>query len=202
MALPRRDRRLPTLIVSESKTTQPICASSPRLQAATIHSEGRKCMRRLITEGDLQPHPTSGAPLCSVIKKEQERGREAETMRCPNPDEEPAVKMVILSDNTAAKSQAIRWARAREAKVGAGVWMWRMDGSRSNDGRVGAAAARKHRDGWRAFRSHLGTEQMEVYDAELWAIGLTLWESVKRRDTLQTHRLTKVAVLSNSHAPI
>ena len=69
-------------------------------------------------------HPTSGAPICRVIKKEHERGREAETMRWPRPDEEPAVKTLILSDDTAAKREAKRWAREREAKVGAGVWMW------------------------------------------------------------------------------
>jgi len=31
------------------------CASSPRLQAATIRGEARKCMRRLQTTGDIQP---------------------------------------------------------------------------------------------------------------------------------------------------
>jgi hypothetical protein len=31
-------------------------------------------------------HPTSGALTCRVIKKEHERGREAETMRWPRPD--------------------------------------------------------------------------------------------------------------------
>jgi len=147
-------------------------------------------------------HPTSGAPVCRVITKEHERGREAETMRWPNPEEEPAVKTVILSEDTAAKKEAIRWAREREAKVGAGVWMWWRDGSRSDDGRVGAAAVCKHGDRWKAFRSHLGTGRMEVYDAELWAIGLALRESVRKRDTLQTHGVTKVAVFSDSQAAI
>jgi hypothetical protein len=67
-------------------------------------------------------NPTSGAPICRVIAKDHMQGREAETMRWPNPDEEPAVKMVILSEDTAAKKEAICWARARKAKVGAGVW--------------------------------------------------------------------------------
>jgi len=124
-------------------------------------------------------YPTSGAPICRVIKKEHERGREAETMRWPNPDEELTVKMVILSDDTAAKREAMQWAREREAKVGAGVWMWWTDGSRSDDGRVGAAAVCKHGDGWKAFRSYLGTGRVEVYDAELWEIGLALRQSVK-----------------------
>jgi ribonuclease HI len=80
--------------------------------------------------------------------------------------------------------------------------MWWTDGSRSDDGRVGAAAVCKHRDGWRAFGSHLGTGRMVVYDAELWAIGRALRESVKKRDTLQTHGVTKVAVFSDSQAAI
>jgi len=56
--------------------------------------------------------------------------------------------------------------------------------------------------GWRAFRSHLGTRRMEVYDAELWAIRLALRESVQKRDTLQTHGVTEVAVFSDSQAAI
>jgi len=103
----------------------------------------------------------------------------------------------LVSDDTAGKREAVRWVREREAKVGAGVWMWWTDGSRSEDGRVGAAAVCKHRDGWRAFRSHLGTGRMEVVDTELWAIGLALRESVIRQDTLQTHGVTKVADFSN-----
>ena len=74
-------------------------------------------------------HPTSGAPICRVITKEHKPGREAETMRWPNPDEEPAVKTVIMSEDTAAKKEAIRGASEREAKVGAGVWMRWTDGS-------------------------------------------------------------------------
>jgi hypothetical protein len=50
-------------------------------------------------------------------------------MRWPNPDEEPPVKTVILIEDTAAKKEAIRWAREREAKVGAVIWMWWTDGS-------------------------------------------------------------------------
>jgi len=80
--------------------------------------------------------------------------------------------------------------------------MWWTDGSRSDDGRVGAAAVCKQRDGWRDFRSYLGTGRMEVYDAKLWAIGLTLRESVKKRDTLQIHGVMKVAAFSDSQAAI
>ena len=40
--------------------------------------------------------------------------------------------------------------------------------------------------------------QTDLHFAEVWSIGLALRESVKKRDTLQTHRVTKVAVFSNS----
>jgi len=123
-------------------------------------------------------------------------------MRWANPDEEPAVKTVILSEDPAAKREAICWAREREAKEGAGVWMWWTDWSRSDDGRVVATAVCKHGDCWKAFRSHLGTGRMEVYDVELWAIRLALRESVSERDTLQTHGVAKVAVFSDSRAAI
>jgi len=131
-------------------------------------------------------HPTFCAPICRDITKEHKRGREAETMHWPNPDEELGVQTVTLTEYTAAKREAIHWAREREAKVGAGVWMRWTDGSQSDDGRVGAAAVCKHKDRWEAFRSHLGTGQMEVYYAELRAIRLALWDSERTRDTLQT----------------
>jgi hypothetical protein len=68
-------------------------------------------------------HPTSSAPIYTDITKEPQRGREGEGMPWPNPDKDPAVKTVILSEDTAAKREAIRWTTEREAKVGAGVWM-------------------------------------------------------------------------------
>jgi ribonuclease HI len=45
---------------------------------------------------------------------------------------------------------------------------------------------------------------MEVYDAELWAIGLALAlrESLKKRDILQANGVSKVAVISDSQATI
>jgi hypothetical protein len=39
---------------------------------------------------------------------------------------------------------------------------------------------------------------MEVYDAELCAIGLALRESVKKRDILQANGVSKVVVFSDS----
>jgi hypothetical protein len=56
--------------------------------------------------------------------------------------------------------------------------MWWTDGSRSDDGSVGAAAVCKHRDRGRAFRGNL-TGRAEVYNAELGAIKLVLRESVE-----------------------
>ena len=77
----------------------------------------------------VQDHPTSGALICRVITKEHECSRESETICWPNPDKVPAVKNVILSENPAAKREAIHWAREREAEEGAGVWIWWTDRS-------------------------------------------------------------------------
>jgi hypothetical protein len=54
------------------------------------------------------------------------------------------------------------------------------DGLCSGDGQVGAAAVSKYRDEWRSRHSCLGTKRMEVFDAELWAIGLALDVMVKK----------------------
>jgi len=43
-------------------------------------------------------------------------------------------------DKSTAKSAAQHWAKENEVQVGAGVRLWWTDGSRSDDGRVGAAA--------------------------------------------------------------
>jgi hypothetical protein len=133
---------------------------------------------------------------------EHEQGWEAETMRWSNPDEEPDVKTVIVSEDRAVRTEAIRWPTDSEPNVGAGVWMWRTEGSQSNDGRGGSSGVCKHGDCWNTFCSHLGTRRIEVYDAELWAIGLVLTESVRKRDTLQTHGVTKVAVFSDLQVAI
>ena len=144
----------------------------------------------------------SGAPICRVLTKEHQRGREAETMPSPNPDKEPPVKTVILSKARRLRQRRSAGRQEREAKVGARVWMWWTDGSRSEYGRVGAVAVCKHRDRWKAYRSPLGTRGMNINYAELWAIGLTLRESVKKRETLQPRAVTKVAVFSHSQAAI
>jgi hypothetical protein len=60
----------------------------------------------------------------------------------------------------------------------------------------------KHGDGWKAFRCCLGTGLVEVYEVELWAIGLALRESVYKRAMMQTYIVKRVAVFSDSQAAI
>jgi len=80
--------------------------------------------------------------------------------------------------------------------------MWWTDGSRSDDGRVGAMAVCKHKDEWRSRRSNLCTGRMEIIDAELWAIGLALEETIEKREILQRNGVKMMTVLSNSQAAI
>lgn len=80
--------------------------------------------------------------------------------------------------------------------------MWWMDGSRSDKGREGAAAVCNTGDRWKAFPSKLGTGRLEVYTGELWANRHALWVSVRKRDTLQTHRVMQGAVFSAWQAAI
>jgi len=121
-------------------------------------------------------------------------------MSWPTPGQEGVVRTTLLDDTTAAKCDAKRWAREKAAKVGAGVWMWWTDGSRSDNGRVGVAAVCKHRNEWRSYRSFLGTGHMEVFDAELWAIGLALDVAIDKTESLQNHRVKTVVVFSDSQA--
>ena len=117
-------------------------------------------------------------------------------MNWPAPGKEPAVRTTILDDTAAAKSAAHRWAREKEAKIGAGVWMWWTEGSRSDDGRVGAAAVCKHGNEWKSRHRFVGTGLMEVFDAELGAIGLALHVAIEMSDIMQMHEVKTVAVFS------
>jgi hypothetical protein len=83
---------------------------------------------------ELHRNPCSGSPMCRVVKEEHEDGRIAEGMMWPAPGEESVVRTIILDDATTAKRSAQCWAREKESKIGAGVWMWWTDGSRSDDG--------------------------------------------------------------------
>jgi ribonuclease HI len=86
--------------------------------------------------------------------------------------------------------------------AGSGTWTWWTDGSRTDDERVGAAAVCLNGDGWTVFRSYLGTGRMEVFDAELWAIGVALRKPVAKADALRAHGVTTVVVFSDSQAAI
>jgi len=123
-------------------------------------------------------------------------------MNWPAPGEEPAVRTTILHNSIAGKSAAKRWARQKETKIGAGVWMWWTDGSRSDDGRVQAAAECTHGTEWRSDGSVLGTARMEVFDTELWAIGLALDVAIEKREALHMHGVRTVAGFSDSQAAI
>lgn len=60
----------------------------------------------------------------------------------------------------------------------------------------------KHWDHGKAFRSHLRTGLMEFNDPESWVIGLALQQSLRKRDSLQIHRVTKIFIFSVSQAAI
>jgi len=55
---------------------------------------------------------------------------------------------------------------------------------------------------WRSRRSFLGTGHMEVFDTELWAIGLVLEVAIGKREILQKHGVKTVAVFSDSQTAI
>ena len=119
------------------------------------------------------------------------------------PDPYEAGGRRTCSDNTAAATSATqRAAREKEAKIAAWVRMWWTDGLCSGDGRVGAAAVCKHGTESRSRSSCLSTGRMEVFDAELCAIGLVLDVAIATRETLQMHAVKTVAVFSDSQAAI
>ena len=157
------------------------------------------CSRKL---PERHKNPSSGAPICRAVRKELEHGRTAQSMNWPTLGEEPVVRTTILDDTTAAKSAAQRWAREKEAKVGAGVWMWCTDGSRSDNGRVGAAAVCQHGNERRYRSSILGTRRIEVFDAELCAMGLPLDVAIEQRETLQKNGVRMVAHIRDLEAAI
>jgi len=60
----------------------------------------------------------------------------------------------------------------------------------------------KHTDEWRSLCSHLGARCMEIIDAELWAIGLTLKMTIGKGETLPTHAPKTVAGFTDPQATI
>jgi len=178
-------------------TPVPVILDSSQQQFAA--RLGNACSTRLKV---LHSNLSSGAPICRVVRKQHEHGWTTEGINWPTPGGVPEVKTTILDDTPAAKSAAQCWAREKEAKIAAGVWMRWTDGSRLDDGRVGAAAVCIHGNEWRSCRSFLGTGCMEVFDAELWVIGLALDVAIEQRATLQMPGVKPVAVFSDSQATI
>jgi len=80
--------------------------------------------------------------------------------------------------------------------------MWWTDGSRSDDGRVGAAAVCKHGNQCRSCHSFLGTGYLEGCDAEQLAIGLALDVTIEKRETLHRHCVKTVTIFSDSQTTI
>jgi hypothetical protein len=118
------------------------------------------------------------------------------------PGEKAVARSVLLHDASAARNAAQRWARENEANVAAGVWISRTDGSRRDVGQVGAAGVFTHSDEWRTRHSYLGIGRMEVFETELWAIGLALEETVEKIEFLPRNWVTLVAVFSDLQAAI
>jgi hypothetical protein len=147
---------------------------------------------------ELHSNPSISALICRVVRKYHEHSRTTEGMNWPAPGEEAAVRTTILDNTAAAKSAVQRWAAEKEAKIGAGVWLLWTVGSCSGDGHVGAAADCQRGNERRSPRILLGTGHMEVFDTELWAIGLALDVAIEKRDTLQMHRVKTLAIVSDS----
>jgi len=136
---------------------------------------------------DLYDHPTRDALVGRVAAMEHARGRRAETMCAPDAGKKPVVRTTMPEDDAEAKTAAELWAKRKESKAGSGTWTWWTAGSQPDNGRVEAAAVCLNGDSWTVFRSYLGTGQMQVCDAELWAIGVVLQQSVAGADALQAH---------------
>lgn len=61
---------------------------------------------------------------------------------------------------------------------------------------------RKHGYQRRSRRSFLGTVQMEDFDAELWAIGLALEETIQKTETFPRYGVKTVAILCDAQTAI
>jgi hypothetical protein len=115
----------------------------------------------------------------------------------PAAGEELVVRTIIQEDPAAAKRNAQYRARDNAVKIGSGVWMWWTDGLRADDVRVAASAVCKYGNQWMSRHSFLGTGPMEVFDAELRAIGLAIEETIEKRETLQWHAVKTVGIFND-----
>jgi hypothetical protein len=70
---------------------------------------------------ELPEDPSSGTPICRVVKIEHKHGRKTADMSWPTPGEEPVVNTIILDDRSTRKRAVQHWARGKEVKVGVGV---------------------------------------------------------------------------------
>jgi hypothetical protein len=101
--------------------------------AVALDASQQRFVARLVSacEGpkskDLYNYPTPGAPVDRVAAIEHACGRRAETMRRPDPGEEPAVKTTILEDDAAAKRATELWATRKQRNTGSGTRTWWMD---------------------------------------------------------------------------
>jgi hypothetical protein len=140
--------------------------------------------------------------LCRGVEIEHKHGRTTEVKSWPAPDAEPVVKIINLNDQLTSERAMQLWPREEEAQVGAGVFMWWTDESFSNAGQGGAAVVCQHGNECSTSRSYQRAGHKEVFNAELWAIGQVLRETVKTIDRLQRHGANTVAVFSNSRGGI
>jgi len=99
-------------------TLAPVTLDS-RQQRLTVRLENTCSNKRK----ELHSNPSSGAPICRVVRKEHEHGRTTKGMNWVAPEEDPAVITTILDETTAAKSATQLWAREQEVTIAAGVWM-------------------------------------------------------------------------------
>jgi len=129
-------------------------------------------------------NPSSGTRVGRAVQSAHEHGWTTEGMSWAALGKHSVVRTIIPEDASAAKRAVQRWAREDEANAGVDVGMWWTDGSRSDGGRVGAAAVCNHRDRWRSPCSYLGTGRLEEFDTKMWAIGLTLEETIEKSEIL------------------
>jgi len=123
-------------------------------------------------------------------------------MCCPDQGAAPAVKTAIPKDDGVGKRTTKLWAHWKETKAESWTLTWCTDRSRTDEGKVGAAAVCLHGCSWMVFGSYLRTGWNEVVDAPLWAIWVRLRMTVAIVEMLWTHSVMTVAALSDLQAPI
>jgi len=148
---------------------------------------------------ELYNYPTPAAPVSRVAAIEHARCSRAETSCRRDREEEPAVRTTIQEDDTTAKTAAGPWAKPIERIAGSSTWAWWPDGSRTDDRRLGAAAVCLNGDD---VHSYVSTGQMEVFDAEHWAIEVALRRSNASAEALQAHGVMTVSVFRDPLAAI